>query len=138
MIMERKVIHPEFPFTDEENAAAWILLGKVADDAIQDAAYVRAELNAEPETSEEDSGWFSIGPRVQFVGDFGAAIHLAADIRAHGTLLSAPARHAWLSQWTLHLSDADAEGRLSQLDHLGPDWSAHRAAFRRLLTSGTL
>ena len=138
--MHREVIHPEFPFTEAEYAAAWILLGTPADEAIRDATQAKAEFAADLTDRgdlEGGSGWFSFGPRIEFVGTFGAAIHLAADI-ASGGLLSAPARAAWLEQWTVRLSQDETERILEELDRLGVMWTAHRQDFRNLLTRGTL
>ena len=138
-------MHPDYPFTDDEHAAALILLGRPADEAIRDSALMRTELaelseNLSAESAgnlNAESGW-TVSPRVILFGQVRPAIRLAADIHADGTILSSTARDAWLAEWTTRLSDADAEQRLDQLERLNVSWSAHRASFYRLLTTGTL
>lgn len=140
-MIQRDPIHPEFPFTEAEFAAALILLGCTADDAIRESAVAAAEL---PSTLEEEramdaeGGRVSFWPRIHFVGSFGPVIHLAADILSSGTLLSEPARAAWLEEWELRLEAEEADRRIARLERLGPEWSARRSAFFRLLTAGTL
>lgn len=136
----RKIIHPEFPFTEAEYAAAWILLGQTAQDAIRDSAVLAAELPTSLEATDAanaESGW-AVKPSVHFVGSFAPAIHLAADICSGGTILSEPARAAWLEHWDVRLDPDEADRRVAQLVRLGPEWSSRRSVFYRLLTDGTL
>ena len=124
--MRRELIHPELPFTEEEYAAAWILLGTPADEAIRTSAQLKAEFAAEPEHEEIKEGWSFTGPRVRFFGNFGPAIHLAADIASNGTVLSDTARDAWLEKWDVRLAHDEAERRVDELAQLGQ--SGPRAA----------
>jgi hypothetical protein len=135
---DRNVIHPEYPFTDDEHAAAWILLGMSAADARLSSSHMRAELADQSQPQAPESGWFGYGQRVNMVGRIRPAIYLAADIHAGGGFLSDEAREAWLEDWTVRLPAAEANQVLNQLDLLGPTWSRKRDVFCRLLTKGEL
>lgn len=138
----REPIHPELPFTEAELAAAWIIVGVAAEEAIRLAAAAAVELPKsldEADAGDAEDGESSIRPsRVHFTGSFSSALHLAADVCSGGTLLSETAREAWLERWDLRVDSDEAERRVAQLDRLGPEWSACRPVFYRLLTAGTL
>jgi hypothetical protein len=138
----REIIHPDYPFTVEEDAAAWICRGVPAQEALATAANMKAELSAigemvAAESKAASEGWSS-SPRVHLVGEFKALVHLVADIHSGGALLSAAAREKFIREWTTRLTPGEASSRLEQLDHLGDSWLVRRDAFHRLLTAGQL
>ena len=126
--MKRDLIHPGYPFTEEEHAAAWILLGQSAANALAQTRLMRAQMLAED---------LDAGP-IQFEGGFGAVIHIVAHVLSDGSVVSDTARDAWLLEWTLLVEPAVADERLRELDRLGPRVRAYRPVFRRLLIEGSL
>lgn len=132
--MIRDVVHPKFPYTEDEIAAAWILVGKVADEARPMAQGLNQDLASlfSAEEDEPQEGW-SAEPMIGFFEGFTPVLMLASDIHAGGTLLSEEARRSVQDSWTLRFSAAEADAVLDQLDLLGATWAQHRTAFRELL-----
>ncbi|HSK17860.1 MAG TPA: hypothetical protein VK912_01870 [Longimicrobiales bacterium] len=137
--MHRELIHPNLPFTEQEHAAAWILLGRDAHEALAETAALTDDIRAQSKSRPDDKDTLAVadGPWFHFVGPFGAALHLAADIHTGGSLLDEHTRNGWLSQWTERVSGAEAEQRLAELARLGPTWAAHRDRFYQLLAHGS-
>ena len=133
-VIVRDIIHSDYPFTVEEDAAAWILLGRSAEDALATAANMKAELAANEEEAGSE-GWSS-SPRVYPVGEFKALVSLVADIHCGGALLTADTRKMLLKEWTTRVPPAEAVSRLDELVHLGKSWVEKREALGRLLTNG--
>jgi hypothetical protein len=133
--MTRNIVHPGFPYTEEEIAATSILLGSSAEDAKSGAHSFRlelAEVFAEP---EEGDGWFA-APAIGFGEQFTSVLMLISDIHAGGTLLTEEARSAVRESWALHLSSPDADRVLHELYHLGVSWGEHHDTLKVLLTRG--
>jgi hypothetical protein len=140
LVMDRDIIHHEFPFTAEEVAAAWILHGVSVDEALRDGIAMqealREELNGPLESSEDPGGgWFSSsGPGgVAFFGGFDASLNLIADVHSSGNILSTTAREAWLEQWPHNFHSDRIDELINHLGKIGPSWEAKRAELRQLL-----
>ena len=142
--MSRDIIHNEVPFTVEEVAAAWIVHGLSAEEAIRDARAMREGIRALYEQStapDQDvgDGWVrSTGHAgMSFIGGFDATLYLVADVHAEGGILSPQAREAWLEQSPAHLPHGKIEVVLNELCQLGSSWAEKRDPFRRLLDRGS-
>ena len=132
--MRRMTVHRDFPFTEEEIAAGWVLLGWAAEEARSATRDLVRELSvAEAPAVESESGWVIMGPRIWFSPGVVEMFQVVADIRSGGTFLSAEARVALNASWTHRLPAAKAEAALNELERLGDDWAKYRATFRRIL-----